>query len=83
MKFLFYLCGIILTSCSSVAQPDNDQLLKEATTKLQDRSATVSDILIDKKYLHIHPLTTFRELIKTNCTTDILKITTPDEPGKK
>jgi protocatechuate 3,4-dioxygenase beta subunit len=58
-------------------------LLREVTTKLQNNTASVSAILSDKTYLSIHPLTDFRELIKANCTPDILTITTPDEPGKK
>jgi protocatechuate 3,4-dioxygenase beta subunit len=83
MKFILCLCLVFFNSCRSTAQPDDQTLLNEVTTKLQYKSATVSTILTEKKYLTIHPLTEFRELIKANCTTDILKITTTDEPGKK
>jgi protocatechuate 3,4-dioxygenase beta subunit len=82
MKFILSLCLLIFNSCRSTAQTEDSALLNEATAKLQNKSATVSTILTDKKYLPIHPLTEFRELIKANCNTAILKITTPDEPGK-
>lgn len=61
---------------------DSITLLTEATNKLKN-GTTVSTILTDKKYLSIHPATAFRESIKENCNTDILKITTAEEPGKK
>jgi protocatechuate 3,4-dioxygenase beta subunit len=83
MKNMLYLCLVLFYSCQSTAQTDDRKLLNEVTTNLQNKSATVSAILTDKKYLTIHPLTEFRELIKTNSTTDTLKITTTDEPGKK
>ena len=83
MKYILYLCLVFFNSCKSTAQTGDISLLNEVTTKLQDKSASVSAILTDKKYLPIHPLTEFRELIKTNSTTDILKITTTGEPGKK
>ena len=80
------LLAIILFFCSSYivsAQTDSLALISEVKTKLQNKSASVSDILSDKKYLSIHPATSFRELIKTNSDAAILKIATPDEPGKK
>lgn len=83
MKLISYLCIILCVSCRSTAQSDSTLLLKEATIKLQNKSVTVSGILADKKYLAIHPVTAFRELIKENSNTDILQISTPDEPGKK
>jgi protocatechuate 3,4-dioxygenase beta subunit len=51
-------------------------------TKLKTGSP-VSSILSDKKYLHIHPNTSFRELIKSNANDKPLVIMTADEPGKK
>ena len=80
------LSAIILFFCSSTilnAQKDSLPLLNEVKTKLQNKLVSVSDILTEKKYLSIHPLTEFRELIKINSGAGILKITTPDEPGKK
>ena len=83
MKIILLSSLVFFNSCQSTAQPGDQALLNEATTKLQNKSVTVSAILTEKKYLSIHPLTEFRELIKANCTNDILKITTADEPGKK
>ncbi|HMK25372.1 MAG TPA: hypothetical protein VK483_05020 [Chitinophagaceae bacterium] len=83
MKIILLSSLLFFNSCRSTAQPDDQGLLNEVTTKLQNKSTTVSDILTEKKYLPIHPLKEFRELIKANCTNDILKITTADEPGKK
>src|SRR5258705_8301428 len=83
MKIILLSSLVLFNSCRSTAQPGDETLLNEATTKLQNKSATVSVILTEKKYLSIHPLTEFRELIKANCNTDILKMTTSDEPGKK
>jgi protocatechuate 3,4-dioxygenase beta subunit len=83
MKIIIIACLVFFNSCRSTAQSDDQALLNEATTKLQNKSATVSAILTDKKYLAIHPLTEFRELIKANSSNDILKITTENEPGKK
>lgn len=83
MKNILYLCLVLFNSCRSTAQTDDQTLLNEVTTKFQNKSASVLGILTDKKYLTIHPLTAFRELIKANCSADILKITTTDEPGKK
>lgn len=83
MKIILFACLLICKTLILSAQTDSLSLLHEAATKLQNKSASVSSILSDKKYLSIHPATAFRELIEANSTTDILKITTADEPGKK
>lgn len=83
MKSIFYCCLLLCLSCRSTAQTDNTQLLSEVTTKLHDRSATISGILTDKKYLPIHPLSAFRDVIKAGSNTEILAIAAADEPGKK
>lgn len=83
MKSIFYCCLLLCLSCRSTAQTDNTQLLNEVTTKLHDKSATISGILTDKKYLPIHPLTAFRDVIKAGSNTEILAIAAAEEPGKK
>ena len=83
MKIILFGSLLLCNHLILTAQPDSLSLLNEATAKLQSKSVSVSGILADKKYLSIHPATAFRELIKANSTTDILKITTSDEPGKK
>ncbi|MEO7984412.1 MAG: hypothetical protein ABI688_10055 [Bacteroidota bacterium] len=83
MKIFLPACLLFISSLSCQAQTDSYALLTEATTKLKNKSATVSAILTDKKYLSIHPATPFRQLIEANATTEIIKITTTGEPGKK
>jgi len=76
---------LLLVTCmqQSFAQADNTSLFNEAKNKLEEKSVTVSQILSDKKYLSLHPETSFREMIEERCTTGELTITTTDEPGKK
>ncbi len=85
MKKIFLLGTLISTCLIAYAQSktDNSSLIKEASGKLSNRSATVSEILTDKKYLAVHPDTEFRDLIKNNSNSSILAISTSDEPGKK
>jgi protocatechuate 3,4-dioxygenase beta subunit len=83
MKIFLPACLFFIISLSCKAQTDSSALLTEATTKLKNKSATVSVILTDKKYLTIHPATPFRQLIEANATTEIIQITTTSEPGKK
>jgi protocatechuate 3,4-dioxygenase beta subunit len=83
MKLLITIILFFCSSCIVSAQTDSLALISEVKTKLQNKSASVSEILSEKKYLSIHPATSFRELIKTNSDAAVLKIVTPDEPGKK
>lgn len=68
---------------SACAQQDNNKLLEEAKASLKTNKAKVSEILTDKKYLPVHHQDDFRNLIKEHANTEILKIATNDEPGKK
>jgi protocatechuate 3,4-dioxygenase beta subunit len=81
MKIFFFAC--LLLCKYSIAQTDTTTLLKEATSKLSNGSASVSAILTNKTYLPLHPQTSFRELIKKHSTSQTLSITTEEEPGKK
>jgi len=75
---------VALVCCHQFVTAQNESVsLNEIESKLKNKSASVSSILSDKNYLSLHPLTTFRELIKKYCTTDPVKITTDAEPGKK
>lgn len=83
MKIFFLSLVLAGKTCSLFAQSsDSLTLLNEANSKLKN-GTSVSSILTDKKYLPIHPATAFRDEVKENCNTDILKITTTEEPGKK
>jgi len=76
----------LLLSCFAgiaISQPDSSALLKQAELKLKDHNSTVSLILTDKSYMSLHPLTTFREMIRKYSSADVLSIATQDEPGKK
>jgi protocatechuate 3,4-dioxygenase beta subunit len=73
----------ILVSRMAVAQTDSLSLLKEAAMKLQNHSATVSFLLIEKKYSSLHPLVSFREMIRKYSSSDVLTIAPDDEPGKR
>ncbi|HEV7780702.1 MAG TPA: hypothetical protein VGO58_05525 [Chitinophagaceae bacterium] len=83
MKFTLLPCLLFWSCIVTHAQSDSISLLDEARTKLSNHSATVSSVLTDKKYLPIHPHTPFRQLIEANANSAILKIATPEEPGKK
>ena len=78
----FFLVTFVCIGRMAFAQTDSSSLLKETEAKLQNNS-TVSSILTDKKYLSIHPLTSFRQLIRKNATADVLRIAPEGEPGKK
>ena len=83
MKYYLLMSLLFLCCCKTKAQPDPTALLSEVITKFQNKTGTVSDILTDTKFISIHPLEEFRELIKSNATPGILKITAPGEPGKR
>ncbi|MEO6611643.1 MAG: hypothetical protein ABIT05_10095 [Chitinophagaceae bacterium] len=82
MRYFTLFLMVIICGCTS-AQPSTAELLKDAKTKLEKDSATVSAILSDKKYIPVHPETTFRELIEKHSGTGLLEITEPGEPGRK
>jgi protocatechuate 3,4-dioxygenase beta subunit len=65
------------------SQLDKDALIKEAEEKLKNNKASISQILIDKKYDAVHPETEFRELIKKYCKSEIISIATDTIPGRK
>ncbi|MBC7875142.1 MAG: hypothetical protein H7Y01_14155 [Ferruginibacter sp.] len=79
LVFLLLFCNCV----KGKAQADSLTLLNEVISRFQNKTISVSTTLTDKKYSSLHPATPFRELIKVNATADILKITTPAEPGKK
>jgi len=82
MKPLFLIIFICLFQIA-FAQTDSSSLLKETETKLQSNSSAVSSILTDKKYMTLHPLTSFRELVRKHASADVVRIAPDGEPGKK
>jgi protocatechuate 3,4-dioxygenase beta subunit len=83
MRPLFCLLPFVFAAEIVFSQTDSAVLLKDAEKKLQDLKAVVSSVLTDKAYMSIHPMTTFREMIKNHASTGVLTITPEDESGKK
>jgi len=65
------------------SQQNKETLIKEIEEKLKNNTATISQILTDKKYDAVHPETSFREIIEKYCKAEIISITTDTIPGKK
>jgi protocatechuate 3,4-dioxygenase beta subunit len=81
--FLPVIVLTVFVARTAASQTDSSALLKEAAMKLQNHIANVSSVLIEKNYASLHPLVTFREMIKKYSSPDMLTITPHDEPGKK
>jgi len=83
MKKILFACLFLVNGIAACAQSDSVDLLKEVTTQLKNDPGVLSAVLTDKKYLSLHAATPFRELIKAYANTEIIKMTTDAEPGKK
>ncbi|MFI5130770.1 MAG: hypothetical protein ACHQFX_12290 [Chitinophagales bacterium] len=68
---------------TAMSQADSSALLRQAELKLQSRNATVSSILTDNVYASLHPMTSFREVIRKQAVAEVLSIAGENEPGKK
>jgi len=79
----FFLATFVCVSRIAFAQTDSSALLKEIEAKLQNNSGAASSVLTDKKYVSLHPLTSFRELTRKHASADVLRIAPDNEPGKK
>lgn len=82
MKNNFLLLCILCNSCFSAAQDVNPQL-EQIGAALSSSQKTTSQVLSDKKYMKLHPLTAFREMIKKYAATGRAVMVTDDEPGKR
>jgi protocatechuate 3,4-dioxygenase beta subunit len=82
MKSQFILVLTTLVSISAISQKDSATLLREVETKLRNHTP-VSSVLADKTYVSLHPLISFREMVKKYSSADVLNIAASDEPGKK
>ncbi len=78
LSFLLFCCY----SLHAQKNADSISLIKEAGDKMK-KGSPVSEILKDKRYVSIHPATSFRELVKRYAGSGVLTITTSSEPGKK
>ena len=82
MKSIPFLLCISLNSCLSSAQDGNQQLQK-IESALSASQVTISQVLSDEKYMKLHPLTAFREIIKKYANTEKTVMVTATEPGKR
>jgi protocatechuate 3,4-dioxygenase beta subunit len=57
--------------------------IESARRLLTSGRASVSTVLADPSYMAVHPITSFRELIRQHATTPRATIVTPDEPGHR
>jgi protocatechuate 3,4-dioxygenase beta subunit len=73
---------IFSLGCHAQTGDEKAGRMKEVIRKLS-ANTPVSDILTDPAYLVLHPETEFRNLVQANCDTRPIRITTPNEPGKK
>lgn len=80
-NLFFALCVFSVSSCYS--QTDSSGLLAKAEKELENPATTVSTLLKNQDYLSLHPLTSFRELIRKHATTDLLEISTATEQGTR
>jgi hypothetical protein len=82
----YFIAGIILLMSFSnfvSCQINNTVLIKEAEEKLKAGKTNISQILTDKKYVVVHPETSFREIIEKYCKAETISIATDTIPGKK
>jgi protocatechuate 3,4-dioxygenase beta subunit len=78
--FLVFILSFF--SCSLFAQTDTS-LLNEVRIKLANGTDDPSTVLTAKKWLPLHPVTAFRDLIASHAPSGSLSIAPPDEPGRK
>jgi len=83
IKIIFTALVLTVVSSSCVSQNNKQELIKEAEQKLKNNTASISQILTDKKYDAIHPETEFRQLIEKFCKAETISIATDTVPGKK
>lgn len=77
---LFILAFCSLAAVQSMGQ-DTEMMIYRLDKDLAGKQKTISGILSDPAYMHLHSLTPFREIIKKNAGPDPVTIVTPDEPG--
>ena len=61
----------------------NNELINQIALKLKQGKTTVSDVLTDEAYMHLHPETAFREVIRLNANEAHIRLTSYKEPGER
>src|SRR5690348_14872740 len=80
-QFGFILLVLVTGSCAS--SQSADQAIAAIDESLSKGQTTISNILSDEKYMYLHSLTPFREVIAKHAKAEEITIVTPNEPGKK
>lgn len=80
-KTISFLALFLLTFLSY--SQDTSIVISEINEELNSKRKTISDILTDDALMYLHPLTSFREVIKKNATAGEITIVTKKEPGIK
>lgn len=81
LKAVFCIVSFCLLHVSFGQQ--QNKTIADIDTQLRNRQKTVNDVLSDASLMKLHSLTAFREIIKKNAKSGVLKIITSDEPGRK
>lgn len=84
MKTLFF--SFLMSICWSslcCQTTDQRQTLKSLNEKLGKGELSLSDVLTERKWMPLHSMTAFREIIKQHAKAEKLRIAATDEPGLK
>ena len=58
-----------------------DELIKKIDTRLSKVETTVTKVITDSAYMHLHSLPAFREVIRLHALPEKIKINADNEPG--
>jgi protocatechuate 3,4-dioxygenase beta subunit len=83
MKCTFLPLLVILFSASCISGQTVDKIIAAIDDSLSKGQTTISKILSDEKYMHLHALTPFRDVIKKYAQQEKVTMVTPTEPGKR
>lgn len=60
---------------------DNSEVIAQLNRDIKSNRKTITDVLTDSTWMHLHPLTSFREMIRENASSQEINIVTNTEPG--
>lgn len=80
LKFFFSLSLPVLITGIAAAQPAGE-LIRRIDERLSKVETTVTKVITDSSYMHLHSLTAFREVIKKHALPEKIKINPDNEPG--
>jgi len=82
MKRLYFVL-LVLFAASCASSQNADQAIATIDESLSKGQTTISSILSDEKYMYLHSLTPFRDVIAKHAKPEKITMVTPNEPGKK